>query len=199
MASSSASRRSSIRVSFRNRRKPRIRSRAAWYSSSSLACSGQEIARAEGEHMEHLLKTSQEKVTRRRKKSKCYFRFSFAHVRGWPPDRKSASIGAASGPPMASHSPGLLQPWRAFNHCRSSRVRSGGYRGGHGARNRFRHRRAIAQVCQAYVQPARFAGGRMAGRSYRPIGKAERGAFPLRNSGHITKSISASFPMDRHD
>jgi hypothetical protein len=95
--------------------------------------------------------------------------------------------------------PGLLQPWRAFNHCRSSRVRSGGYRGDHGARSRFRHRRAIAQVCQPYVQPARYAGGRMAGRSYRPIGKAERGAFPLRNSGHITKSISASFPMDRHD
>ena len=101
MASSSASRRSSIRVSFRNRRKPRIRSRAAWYSSSSLACSGQEIARAEGEHMEHLLKTSQEKVTRRRKKSKCYFRFSFAHVRGWPRDRKirvyRGGLGTANG------------------------------------------------------------------------------------------------------
>jgi len=78
MASSSASRRSSIRVSFRNRRKPRIRSRAAWYSSSSLACSGQEIEPAEGEHMKHLLKTSQEKVAKRRKKSKYYFRLSFA-------------------------------------------------------------------------------------------------------------------------
>jgi len=107
---------------------------------------------------------------------------------GWPRDRK-----------WQRTVPGLLQPWRAFNHWRSSRVRSGGYRGDHGARSRFRHRRAIAQVCQPYARPARFAGGRMAGRSYRPIGKAERGAFPLRNSVRITKSISASFPMDRHD
>jgi hypothetical protein len=87
MASSSASRRSSIRVSFRNRRKPRMRSRAAWYSSSSLACSGQEMARAEEEHMEHLLKTSQEKVARGRNKSKHYFRLSFARVRCQPPAR----------------------------------------------------------------------------------------------------------------
>lgn len=78
MATPSASRRSSIRVSFRNRINFRIRSRAAWYSSSSLACSGQEIARALGKHMKHLLKTPREKVAGRRKKSKHYFRPVFA-------------------------------------------------------------------------------------------------------------------------
>ena len=78
MATSSASRRSSRRVSFRDRSKPRIRSRADLYSSSSLACSGQEIARAEGEHMEHLLKTPRAKVAEGRRKSKYYFRLYFA-------------------------------------------------------------------------------------------------------------------------
>src|SRR5262245_7670408 len=78
MATASASRRSSARVNLRRRTKFRIRSRAALYSSSILACSGQEIAPAEGEHMKHLLKTSREKVADRRKKSKRYFRYIFA-------------------------------------------------------------------------------------------------------------------------
>jgi hypothetical protein len=77
-ATSSASRRSSLRVSFRDRRKVRTRSRAALYSSSSLACSGQEIAGAEGEHMKHLLKTPWEKIAPGRNKSKYYFRPVFA-------------------------------------------------------------------------------------------------------------------------
>src|SRR5215467_1668241 len=90
MATSSASRRSSLRVSFRDRRKLRTRSRAALYSSSSLACSGQEIAGAEGEHMKHLLKTPGEKIAPGRNKSKYYFRPVFAHdLRLLSPSRSS--------------------------------------------------------------------------------------------------------------
>ena len=51
----------------------------AWrYSSSSLACSGHDIARVEGEHMKHLLKTSNSNLAVRRTKGKYNFRLLFA-------------------------------------------------------------------------------------------------------------------------
>ena len=70
-------RRSSCLVSLRNLIRLRMRSRAWRYSSSSLACSGQDIARVEREHMKHLLKTSRSNVAARRTKSKHYFRLLF--------------------------------------------------------------------------------------------------------------------------
>src|SRR5258708_37399593 len=77
IATWSARRRSSCRVSLRSRMRLRMRSRAARYSSSSLACSGQQIAQVEGEHMKHLLKTPRETLAGRRTKGKHYFRLLF--------------------------------------------------------------------------------------------------------------------------
>ncbi len=70
-------RRSSCLVSLRNLIRLRMRSRAWRYSSSSLACSGHDIARVRREHMKHLLKTSRSNVAARRTKSKHYFRLLF--------------------------------------------------------------------------------------------------------------------------
>jgi hypothetical protein len=78
MATLSAKTRSSSRVSCRRRSKLRMRSRASWNSLSSLACSGQQIAQVEGEHIKHLLKTSRSNVAVRRTKGKHYFRLLFA-------------------------------------------------------------------------------------------------------------------------
>jgi len=79
MATSSASRRSSIRVSFRNRSTVRIRSRAALYSSSSLACSGQEIARAKGEHMGAPVENVEGESSRMAKQKQILFSLFFCH------------------------------------------------------------------------------------------------------------------------
>src|SRR5262249_2573438 len=72
MATRSASCRSSERVKVRSLIRFRILSRASWNSLSSLACSGQLIARVEGEHIRHLLKTPRRKLTEGRRKSKYY-------------------------------------------------------------------------------------------------------------------------------
>jgi hypothetical protein len=113
IATSSASRRSSIRVSvsLRNRIRLRIRSRAALYSSSSLACSGQETVRAEGEHMEHLLKTSWKNVAGRRKKSKYYFRLRFA---GDSPVQDVPRLLRFTLPCSALHLAGACHAYAAF-------------------------------------------------------------------------------------
>ena len=73
IATRTASCRSSAGDKFRSLTKPRILSRASMNSLSSLACSGQLIARVEGEHIRHLLKTARGKVSSRRTKSKHYF------------------------------------------------------------------------------------------------------------------------------
>src|SRR6266850_504103 len=78
MATWSAKARSSEPVSCRRRTRLRMRSRDSRNSLSCLACSGQEIAQVEGEHMKHLLKTPKEKVAGRRRKGKHYFRLLFA-------------------------------------------------------------------------------------------------------------------------
>src|SRR5215475_11203917 len=72
-ATLSASCRSSESESLRSRMRFRIRSRASWNSLSSLACSGQLMARVEAEHIRHLLKTPSAKLAERRIKSKHYF------------------------------------------------------------------------------------------------------------------------------
>jgi hypothetical protein len=73
IATRTASCRSSAGDSFRSRTSPRILSRASMNSLSSLACSGQLIARVEAEYIVHLLKTAIGKVAPRRTKSKQYF------------------------------------------------------------------------------------------------------------------------------
>src|SRR5437879_13138732 len=78
MATRSASCRSSEGESLRSLMRFRIRSRASWNSLSSLACSGQLMARVEGEHIRHLLKTPRRKIANRRTKGKHYFRLLFA-------------------------------------------------------------------------------------------------------------------------
>src|SRR5882672_1691531 len=92
MATRSASCRSSARVNLRSLMRFRIRSRASWNSLSSLACSGQLMARVEGEHIRHLLKTPRRKIANRRTKSKQYFRLSFAYL----------LHGDLAGPPATS-------------------------------------------------------------------------------------------------
>src|ERR1051325_11797355 len=78
MATLSASCRSSEGESLRSLMRFRILSRASWNSLSSLACSGQLIARVEEEHIRHLLKTPRRKIAERRRKGKHYFRLLFA-------------------------------------------------------------------------------------------------------------------------
>src|SRR5437879_4068199 len=78
MATRSASCRSSEGESLRSLMRFRIRSRASWNSLSSLACSGQLMARVEGEHIRHLLKTPRRKIAKGRTKGKHYFRLLFA-------------------------------------------------------------------------------------------------------------------------
>src|SRR5262250_1650798 len=72
MATRSASCRSSEWDSLRSLIRFRILSRASWNSLSSLACSGQLIARVEEEHIRHLLKTPRRKVAEGRRKGKHY-------------------------------------------------------------------------------------------------------------------------------
>jgi hypothetical protein len=73
IATRTANCRSSAGERFRGRTCPRIRSRASMNSLSSLACSGQLIARPVAEYIKHLLKTAKGKITPRRKKSKHSF------------------------------------------------------------------------------------------------------------------------------
>jgi hypothetical protein len=84
IATRTVSCRSSAGERFRSRTSPRIRPRASINSLSSLACSGQLIARVEVEYITHLLKTANGKLASRRRKSKQYFRLIFARGRGQP-------------------------------------------------------------------------------------------------------------------
>src|SRR5438552_8370523 len=96
MAARSASWRSSEGESLRSLMRFRIRSRASWNSLSSLACSGQLMARVEGEHIRHLLKTPRRKIANRRTKGKHYFRLIFAkrfQLYGQGPDFKFRTFG----------------------------------------------------------------------------------------------------------
>jgi hypothetical protein len=89
IATRTASCRSSADDKFRSRTSPRIRSRASMNSLSSLACSGQLIARLEAEYITHLLKTAKGKLPSRRTKSKHYFspylRYSSDHKKPLSP------------------------------------------------------------------------------------------------------------------
>ncbi len=73
MATLSASCRSSERVSLRSLMRFRIRSRASWNSLSSLACSGQLMARVEAEHIRAPVENAEEENSREANKRQTLF------------------------------------------------------------------------------------------------------------------------------
>jgi hypothetical protein len=117
MATRTASCRSSAGDKLRSRTRPRILSRASTNSLSSLACSGQLMARVESEHIRHLLKTARSNVTSRRTKSKHYFSLSvrpialcaFRSLQRRPP-RPSLSFLSCVGDKYSFQKPYQVRP-----------------------------------------------------------------------------------------